>query len=72
MADQSVRIVNDDVAATAYRMAENLWVQQYEGPPKVSDAGFLCLVQTCVVTLRSHTDHAEIRKHIAAIIQKTA
>lgn len=43
MADQTVRIERDDVAATAYKMAFDLWVNEKGEGPKASQSEFISL-----------------------------
>ena len=61
MADQTVKIQNDDVAATAWAMAQRLWISQYDASPKASDAKFMALTAICTSTLmgRKNAEGAE-------------
>jgi hypothetical protein len=70
LADQTVRIEKDDVASTAYLMASNLWIQEYNQTPKLSDAGFVCLVYTCTAALTMRTNSSDIRIQVAEIVAK--
>jgi len=48
MADQTVKIQNDDVAAVAYQMARDIWFSSdRESPDMETQAEFFMLVANC-------------------------
>lgn len=55
MADQTVKIEPNDVAATAYLMANNLWIKKHDKSPSADDEAFLKLVSSCVNALKGYT-----------------
>ncbi|MEM0990819.1 MAG: hypothetical protein AAGK00_18270 [Pseudomonadota bacterium] len=48
----TVKVEQDATAATAYRMASDLWFQEHQDNPRMSDREFLSLVSECTRALR--------------------
>lgn len=70
MADQTVRIEKDDVAATAERLARSLWVQETGKSPKASENAFLQLVAVCVIALKGGNPSHVATLHAAIDLPK--
>lgn len=67
MADQTVKIENDDVASTAYFMAQNLWINQYSKSPKATEAKFMALTSVCVMTLQGRLNREQAESNITKL-----
>lgn len=52
MADQTVKIEPNDVAATAYTMAVDLWYEKHGRRPSADHEDFLKLVSSCAYALQ--------------------
>jgi hypothetical protein len=64
MADQTVKIEHDDIAAVTEELARSLWVEETGSSPKASDAAFFKLLSLCNRALRGFDDHQTIADFI--------
>lgn len=53
MANHSVSII-ENVAATAYTMAKDLWFEKHQKNPSMDDEDFLKLVNSCAKSLKGN------------------
>ena len=60
-----------DVAATAYRMARELWLEETKKPPKASDARFVVLTFLCAQALSHQFNVEHYLRNIASVFSKS-
>ena len=68
MADQTVRIEKDDVAATAFRMAQYLWSDKL-GNAVANDPRFFQVVLLCSEALQGRTSIKRLSEDVSAVFK---
>lgn len=64
MADQTVKIERDDVAAVTEELARSLWLAETGRSPKASDMAFFKLLCLCNRALRGFDDGRNVAEFV--------